>query len=220
MLSEAGFLENSPEILELRDAIIKGEESTAVSRARSISVEDARLAIDALLEAIEIVEDLAEIKEYSQEKVLLARQAAQSVLNVLETMNLVKPSRINGTVGIIQWDAHGSSFEMKLAQVMFKLAGLRTVSLACEALNTLEESMDAVLVPITGSVSIETLQDTVQSVRNNNLTSQAKVLSYPEASAQHLAANLGVDDSCKTVAEAIEKATEYLVKRTVSEKPK
>jgi len=209
---------------QLTNAIVKGDSSATedlakrlVERKRSVTQ-----ALDAIVDAMNIVNDLHSIGEYDHSKVSASSSATLAALQVFEPQLTVEESKAIGTVvlGCIPEDSVG--FDRAIASSVLRAAGLKTLSLPTaatyEKLTSIanQNQCDLVVLLIKTHEDDPRVRTLALELRESLVQKTLKVLVGGNLQAARICQKYGFTNYFSDLGDLVSKVTEIVIKERES----
>jgi len=209
---------------QLTNAIVKGD-SLATEHLAKRLVErksSVTLALDAIVDAMNIVNDLHSIGEYDHSKVSASSSATLAALQVFEPQLSTEESKAIGTVvlGCIPEDSVG--FDRAIASSVLRAAGLKTLSLPTavtyENLTNIatQNQCDLVVLLIKTHEDDPRVQSLALELRESLLGKTLKVFVGGNSQAAKICQKHGFTNYFSDLGDLVSKVTEIVIKERES----
>ncbi len=203
---------------DLRSAVIVGD----VRKARRIAEQvinrglSVNLALQKLIEAMEIVDKRYERKEYFIVDVAAAASAMREAFRVLEPHLQVEPAGIKGkiVIGSLKGNPHGIGKDIVAATL--RAAGFHVVNLGVNVPpekfveSALKEDAEIIAVSITLGETVQYLGDLVNILREKGLKDKIKVIIGGRAVSEETCKEYGLDAYAKDAWDCVKKVKALL----------
>ena len=203
---------------DLRSAVIVGD----VRKARRIAEQvinrglSVNLALQKLIEAMEIVDKRYERKEYFIVDVAAAASAMREAFRVLEPHLQVEPAGIKGkiVIGSLKGNPHGIGKDIVAATL--RAAGFHVVNLGVNVPpekfveSALKEDAEIIAVSVTLGETIQYLGDLVNILREKGLKDKIKVIIGGRAVSEEICKEYGLDAYAKDAWDCVKKVKALL----------
>jgi len=205
---------------ELTNAIVKGDTSVTEQSAKHLVEKggSVTVALDAIIDAMNIVNDLHSIGEYDHSKVSASSQTALTALKVLEPQLSIEESKAIGTVvlGCIPEDRVG--LDIAIGSSVLRGAGFKTFILPTEVTyenltNIMSQHRcDLVVLLIKTHEDDPRVQSLALELRESLLKNAVKVLVGGNLDAARICRKYGFTSYFSDLAELVSKSTEIVLK--------
>jgi len=209
---------------QLTNAIVKGDTLATEDAAKRLAEKEnsVALALDAIVDAVNIVNDLRSIGEYDYSKVSSSSLAALAALRAFEPQLSAEESKAIGMVvlGCIPEDSVG--LDTALASSVLRAAGLKTRSLetavTCENLMKIvnQSQCDLVVLLIKTTEGDPRVQSLASGLRESLLKKTIKVLVGGNLQAAKVCQKYGFTDYFSDLGDLVSKVTEIVIKERES----
>jgi len=203
---------------DLRSAVIVGD----VRKARRIAEQvinrglSVNLALQKLIEAMEIVDKRYERKEYFIVDVAAAASAMREAFRVLEPHLQVEPAGIKGkiVIGSLKGNPHGIGKDIVAATL--RAAGFHVVNLGVNVPpekfveSALKEDAEVIAVSVTLGETVQYLGDLVNILREKGLKDKIKVIIGGRAVSEETCKEYGLDAYAKDAWDCVKKVKALL----------
>lgn len=203
---------------DLRSAVIVGD----VRKARRIAEQvinrglSVNLALQKLIEAMEIVDKRYERKEYFIVDVAAAASAMREAFRVLEPHLQVEPAGIKGkiVIGSLKGNPHGIGKDIVAATL--RAAGFHVVNLGVNVPpekfveSALKEDAEVIAVSVTLGETVQYLGDLVNILREKGLKDKIKVIIGGRAASEETCKEYGLDAYAKDAWDCVKKVKALL----------
>ena len=203
---------------DLRSAVIVGD----VRKARRIAEQvinrglSVNLALQKLIEAMEIVDKRYERKEYFIVDVAAAASAMREAFRVLEPHLQVEPAGIKGkiVIGSLKGNPHGIGKDIVAATL--RAAGFHVVNLGVNVPpekfveSALKEDAEIIAVSITLGEIVQYLGDLVNILKEKGLKDKIKVIIGGRAVSEETCKEYGLDAYAKDAWDCVKKVKALL----------
>ena len=203
---------------DLRSAVIVGD----VRKARRIAEQvinrglSVNLALQKLIEAMEIVDKRYERKEYFIVDVAAAASAMREAFRVLEPHLQVEPAGIKGkiVIGSLKGNPHGIGKDIVAATL--RAAGFYVVNLGVNVPpekfveSALKEDAEVIAVSVTLGETVQYLGDLVNILREKGLKDKIKVIIGGRAVSEETCKEYGLDAYAKDAWDCVKKVKALL----------
>ncbi len=203
---------------DLRSAVIVGD----VRKARRIAEQvinrglSVNMALQKLIEAMEIVDKRYERKEYFIVDVAAAASAMREAFRVLEPHLQVEPAGIKGkiVIGSLKGNPHGIGKDIVAATL--RAAGFHVVNLGVNVPperfveSALKEDAEIIAVSITLGETVQYLGDLVNILREKGLKDKIKVIIGGRAVSEEICKEYGLDAYAKDAWDCVKKVKALL----------
>jgi len=203
---------------DLRSAVIVGD----VRKARRIAEQvinrglSVNLALQKLIEAMEIVDKRYERKEYFIVDVAAAASAMREAFRVLEPHLQVEPAGIKGkiVIGSLKGNPHGIGKDIVAATL--RAAGFHVVNLGVNVPpekfveSALKEDAEIIAVSVTLGETVQYLGDLVNILREKGLKDKIKVIIGGRAVSEETCKEYGLDAYAKDAWDCVKKVKALL----------
>lgn len=203
---------------DLRSAVIVGD----VRKARRIAEQvinrglSVNLALQKLIEAMEIVDKRYERKEYFIVDVAAAASAMREAFRVLEPHLQVEPAGVKGkiVIGSLKGNPHGIGKDIVAATL--RAAGFHVVNLGVNVPpekfveSALKEDAEIIAVSVTLGETIQYLGDLVNILREKGLKDKIKVIIGGRAVSEETCKEYGLDAYAKDAWDCVKKVKALL----------
>lgn len=203
---------------DLRSAVIVGD----VRKARRIAEQvinrglSVNLALQKLIEAMEIVDKRYERKEYFIVDVAAAASAMREAFRVLEPHLQVEPAGIKGkiVIGSLKGNPHGIGKDIVAATL--RAAGFYVVNLGVNVPpekfveSALKEDAEIIAVSVTLGETVQYLGDLVNILREKGLKDKIKVIIGGRAVSEETCKEYGLDAYAKDAWDCVKKVKALL----------
>ena len=213
-------MSSSEALRQLTNAIVKGDTSVTEQSAKHLVEKggSVTVALDAIIDAMNIVNDLHSIGEYDHSKVSASSQTALTALKVLQPRLSIEESRAIGTVvlGCIPEDRVG--LDRAIASSVLRGAGLKTFILPTEVTyenltNMMSQHRcDLVVLLIKTREDDPRVQSLALELRESLLKNAVKVLVGGNLDAARVCQKYGFTSYFSDLAELVSKSTEIVIK--------
>jgi len=198
---------------DLRSAVIVGD----VRKARRIAEQvinrglSVNLALQKLIEAMEIVDKRYERKEYFIVDVAAAASAMREAFRVLEPHLQVEPAGIKGkiVIGSLKGNPHGIGKDIVAATL--RAAGFHVVNLGVNVPpekfveSALKEDAEIIAVSVTLGETVQYLSDLVNILKEKGLKDKIKVIIGGRAVSEETCKEYGLDAYAKDAWDCVKK---------------
>jgi len=198
---------------DLRSAVIVGD----VRKARRIAEQvinrglSVNLALQKLIEAMEIVDKRYERKEYFIVDVAAAASAMREAFRVLEPHLQVEPAGIKGkiVIGSLKGNPHGIGKDIVAATL--RAAGFHVVNLGVNVPpekfveSALKEDAEIIAVSVTLGETVQYLSDLVNILKEKGLKDKIKVIIGGRAVSEEICKEYGLDAYAKDAWDCVKK---------------
>ena len=198
---------------DLRSAVIVGD----VRKARRIAEQvinrglSVNLALQKLIEAMEIVDKRYERKEYFIVDVAAAASAMREAFRVLEPHLQVEPAGIKGkiVIGSLKGNPHGIGKDIVAATL--RAAGFHVVNLGVNVPpekfveSALKEDAEVIAVSVTLGETVQYLGDLVNILKEKGLKDKIKVIIGGRAVSEETCKEYGLDAYAKDAWDCVKK---------------
>jgi len=203
---------------DLRSAVIVGD----VRKARRIAEQvinrglSVNLALQKLIEAMEIVDKRYERKEYFIVDVAAAASAMREAFRVLEPHLQVEPAGVKGkiVIGSLKGNPHGIGKDIVAATL--RAAGFHVVNLGVNVPpekfveSALKEDAEVIAVSVTLGETVQYLGDLVNILREKGLKDKIKVIIGGRAVSEETCKEYGLDAYAKDAWDCVKKVKALL----------
>ena len=203
---------------DLRSAVIVGD----VRKARRIAEQvinrglSVNLALQKLIEAMEIVDKRYERKEYFIVDVAAAASAMREAFRVLEPHLQVEPAGIKGkiVIGSLKGNPHGIGKDIVAATL--RAAGFHVVNLGVNVPpekfveSALKEDAEVIAVSVTLGETVQYLSDLVNILKEKGLKDKIKVIIGGRAVSEETCKEYGLDAYAKDAWDCVKKVKALL----------
>jgi len=198
---------------DLRSAVVVGD----VRKARRIAEQvinrglSVNLALQKLIEAMEIVDKRYERKEYFIVDVAAAASAMREAFRVLEPHLQVEPAGIKGkiVIGSLKGNPHGIGKDIVAATL--RAAGFHVVNLGVNVPpekfveSALKEDAEIIAVSVTLGETVQYLSDLVNILKEKGLKDKIKVIIGGRAVSEETCKEYGLDAYAKDAWDCLKK---------------
>jgi len=209
---------------QLTNAIVRGDTLATEDAAKRLTEKEnsVALALDAVVDAMNIVNDLRSIGEYDHSKVSASSLATLAALQVFEPQLSTEESKAIGTVvlGCIPEDSVG--LDTALASSVLRAAGLKTRSLQTAVtyenlMNIVNQSKcDLVVLLIKTAEGDPRVQSLASGLRESLLKKTLKVLVGGNLQAAKVCQKYGFTNYFSDLGDLVSKVTEIVIKERES----
>jgi len=209
---------------QLTNAIVRGDTLATEDAAKRLAEKEisVALALDAIVDAMNIVNDLRIIGEYDYSKVSSSSLATLAALQVLEPQLSAEESKAIGRVvlGCIPEDSVG--LDTALASSVLRAAGLKTRSLETAVtyenlMNIVNQSQcDLVVLLIKTAEGDPRVQSLASGMRESLLKKTLKVLVGGNLQAAKVCQKYGFTNYFSDLGDLVSKVTEIVIKERES----
>jgi len=209
---------------QLTNAIVRGDTLATEDAAKRLAEKEnsVALALDAVVDAMNIVNDLRSIGEYDYSKVSASSLATLAALQVFEPQLSAEESKAIGTVvlGCIPEDSVG--LDTALASSVLRAAGLKTRSLQTAVtyenlMNIVNQSQcDLVVLLIKTAEGDPRVQSLASGLRESLLEKTLKVLVGGNLQAAKVCQKYGFTNYFSDLGDLVSKVTEIVIKERES----
>jgi len=203
---------------DLRSAVIVGD----IRKARRIAEQvinrglSVNLALQKLIEAMEIVDKRYERKEYFIVDVAAAASAMREAFRVLEPHLQVEPAGVKGkiVIGSLKGNPHGIGKDIVAATL--RAAGFYVVNLGVNVPpekfveSALKEDAEIIAVSVTLGETVQYLGDLVNILREKGLKDKIKVIIGGRAVSEETCKEYGLDAYAKDAWDCVKKVKALL----------
>jgi len=209
---------------QLTNAIVKGDSLATEDLAKRLVERKSSVtqALDAIINAMNIVNDLRSIGQYDHSKVSASSSATLAALQVFEPQLSVEESKAIGTVvlGCIPEDSVG--FDRAIASSVLRAAGLKTLSLPATItygnLTSIanQNQCDLVVLLIKTHENDPRVQNLALEMRESLLKKTLKVLVGGNPHAARICEKYGFMNYFSDLGDLVSKVTEIVIKERES----
>jgi len=209
---------------QLTNAIVKGDSLATEDLAKRLAERKSSVtqALDAIVNAMNIVNDLHSIGEYDHSRVSASSSATLAALQVFEPQLSVEESKAIGTVvlGCIPEDS--VSFDRAIASSVLRAAGLKTLSLPTtvtyENLTNIanQNQCDLVVLLIKTHENDPRVQSLALEMRESLLKKALKILVGGNPQAARICQKYGFMNYFSDLGDLVSKVTEIVIKERES----
>lgn len=207
------------ELLEdLRNAVIVGD----VRKARRIAEQvvnrglSANVALQKLIEAMEIVDKRYQRKEYFIVDVAAAASAMREAFRVLEPHLQVEPAGMRGKIVIGSLKGNKQGIGKDIVAATLRAAGFHVKNLGVNVeperfvKSALEENAQIIAVSVTLDETVQYLGDLMKILEEKGLRDKIKVVAGGRAVSEETCKEYGVDAYAKDAWDCVKKVKELL----------
>jgi len=209
---------------QLTNAIVKGDTLVTEQVAKRLAEKRSSVtaALDAIIDAMNIVDDLHSIGEYDRSKVSASSQATLAALHVLEPQFSIEEGKAVGTVvlGCIPEDRVG--VDGAIASSVLRAAGFKTLILTSEVtyknLTTItsQNRCDLVVLLIKTYGDDPRVQSLALELSESLLKNTLKVLVGGNSQAARICQKYGFTNYFTDLGDLVSKVTEIVIKERES----
>jgi len=211
-------------VRQLTNAIVKGDSLATEDLAKRLVERKSSVtfALDAIVNAMNIVNDLHSIGEYDHSKVSASSSATLAALQVFEPQLSIEESKAIRTVvlGCIPEDSAG--FDRAITSSVLRAAGLKTLNLqsavTCESLTSIanQNQCDLVVLLIKTHEGDPRVQSLALEMRESLLKGTLKVLVGGNPHAARICEKYGFTNYFSDLGDLVSKVTEIVIKERES----
>jgi 5-methyltetrahydrofolate--homocysteine methyltransferase len=203
---------------KLFDAVVAGEAHQARKLADRIVNQDvsANVAMDKMMEAMRVVDEKYERREYFTVDVAAASAAMREAFKVLEPYLKVEPADVKGKIVIGSLKGNLQGLGKDIVAAAFRSAGFYVIDLGVNVSpenfvkSTIRENAQIIAISVSINETVPYLEDIVSLLQQRNLSSNVKTIVGGRAVSATTCKKYGIDAYGKDALDGVNKVKDLI----------